>query len=67
MPRVNIKADLEKIYAKAVEKIKRGEIPTTFIEGGQVLYRSIDPQSRYTLLPKLQPAPTYRRAWRIAC
>ncbi|MBC8166607.1 MAG: hypothetical protein H7Y20_12135 [Bryobacteraceae bacterium] len=55
MPTVNAKAALAKVYDKTAEKIRRGEIPTTFIDAGQVLYRSINPQSPYTYLPK--PAP----------
>lgn len=52
MPTVNKEAALAKVYEKVAEKIRRGEIPTTFIEAGQVLYRSINPQSPHTYLPK---------------
>jgi hypothetical protein len=52
VPTVNKQAALIKIYEKAREKIEAREIPTTFIEAGQVLYRSINPQSPYTYLPK---------------
>jgi hypothetical protein len=55
MPTVKTKAALPKVYEKATEKIRRGEIPTTFIEAGQVLYRSINPLSPHSYLPK--PAP----------
>lgn len=55
MPTVNSKDALAKAYEKATEKIRRGEIPTMYVEGGQVLYRSINPDSPYTYLPK--PAP----------
>jgi hypothetical protein len=52
MPAVNTRAVLAKVYEKAMEKIRRREIPTTFIDAGQVLYRSINAQSPYTYLPK---------------
>lgn len=52
MPTVNTPAALAKIYEKTTEKIRQREIPTTFIDQGQVLYRSINPQSPYTHLPK---------------
>jgi hypothetical protein len=52
MPTVNSNAALAKAYEKAAEKIGRREIPTTFIDSGQVLYRSINPLSPYTYLPK---------------
>jgi hypothetical protein len=52
VPIVNKPAALAEIYAKAKAKIDAREIPTTFIEGGQVLYRSINPASPYTYLPK---------------
>ena len=52
MPTVNNKTALVKIYEKAAEKIRRREVPTTFIDAGQVLYRSINATSPYTYLPK---------------
>jgi hypothetical protein len=55
VPIVRKPAALAEIYAKAMAKIEDREIPTTFIEAGQVLYRSINPESPYTYLPK--PAP----------
>jgi hypothetical protein len=55
VPTVKKPAALAEFYAKAKVKIEDREIPTTFIEAGQVLYRSINPESPYTYLPK--PAP----------
>ena len=52
MPDVLNPGVLAKVYAKAVEKIGRGDIPTTFVDAGHVLYRSINPASPYTSLPK---------------
>ena len=52
MPTVNIQASLEKVYEKAREKVADRSILSTFIEPGQVLYQSINPQSTYTYLPK---------------
>jgi hypothetical protein len=52
VPTVENKAALAEIYAKAKAKIEAGVIPTTFIEAGHVLYRSINPESPRTYLPK---------------
>lgn len=52
MPIVKSQAALSKVYHKALEKIRRGDIPSTFVDVGQVLYRSINPASPYTYLPK---------------
>jgi hypothetical protein len=55
MPTVKRPAKLAEIYLKTKAKIEAREVPTTFIDAGQVLYRSINPASPFTYLPK--PAP----------
>jgi hypothetical protein len=52
MPTVNKQDALAKAYEKTKAKIDAREIPTTYIDAGQVLYRSINPSSPYTQLPK---------------
>ncbi|HEY3837217.1 MAG TPA: hypothetical protein VGL72_11630 [Bryobacteraceae bacterium] len=52
MPIVMKPAVLAEIYGKVKAKIDAREIPTTFIESGQYLYRSINPKSPYTYLPQ---------------
>jgi hypothetical protein len=55
VPSVMRPAALIKTYEKAKAKIDAREIPTTFIEAGQAIYRSINPESPYTYLPKPVP------------
>lgn len=55
MPTVKRPAALAKIYAAAKRKIDADGIPTLLLQQGQTLYRSINPTSAYTPLPK--PAP----------
>jgi hypothetical protein len=55
MPVVTRQSELEKVYAAAVKKISAGDLPTMPVPSGQVLYRSINPTSGHTSLPK--PAP----------
>jgi hypothetical protein len=42
-------------YATAAKKIRPREIPTLVIQAGQTVFRSIDPNSPYTMLPKPKP------------
>lgn len=51
MPTVQRPAILAAIYSAAKRKIDAREIPTLFIEAGQTLYRSINPNSPHTSLP----------------
>lgn len=52
MPKVLKPADLAAIYEKTKEKIAAGDFPSAFIEDGHVIYRSINPKSPHTWLPK---------------
>lgn len=55
MPNVMKPAALAEVYAKVQAKIEAREIPTTVIDSGQYLYRSINPASPHTYLPKPSP------------
>lgn len=55
MPTVKRTAVLAAAYAAALKKIKAREIPTLFVNAGQTVFRSINPSSPYTLLPKPKP------------
>jgi hypothetical protein len=52
VPTVDHPAVLAEVYAKAKTKIAARQIPTLFLEAGQVLYRSVNFQSPHTYLPK---------------
>ncbi len=52
MPTVKRPAILAAVYEAALKKIDSREIPTLVVQAGQTLYRSINPDSSYTALPK---------------
>lgn len=52
MPRVLHPAVLAKSYELTRKKIEQREIPTTVVQAGQFLYRSINPSNPHTHLPK---------------
>ncbi len=58
MPKVLNPAVLAKTYELTRKKIEQREIPTTVVQAGQFLYRSINPSSPYTHLPK--PVPPHK-------
>lgn len=55
MPTVKRPAVLAAVYEKVRKKIEEREIPTLLVDRGQLVYRSINPTSPHTSLPK--PAP----------
>ncbi len=55
MPIVKSASALAAAYAAAVKKIQAREIPTLLIQAGQTVFRSINPNSPYTQLPKPNP------------
>ena len=52
MPTVKNPAALKKAYEAAAKKVAGGDIPTTFVYGGHTVFRSINPTSPYSSLPK---------------
>ena len=58
MPAVRRPDTLAKVYSAAKKKIDTGEVPTLLLQRGQTLFRSINPDSPYTFLPK-PPAGTH--------
>ncbi len=52
MPDVKRPAALAAAYAAAKKKIDAGEMPTLLLQGGQTLFRSFNPTSPYSSLPK---------------
>jgi len=46
---------LSAVYAAAGGKIAARDIPTLFVQGGQTLYRSVNPAGTYTSMPKPNP------------
>src|SRR5215469_14003181 len=52
MPDVKRPAALAAAYAAAKKKIDAGEMPTLLLQGGQTLFRSFNPNSPYSSLPK---------------
>jgi hypothetical protein len=52
MPTVNNPAALKKAYEAALKKITSGDFPSTFVYGGHTVFRSINPTSPYSYLPK---------------
>lgn len=52
MPKVLNPAILAKTYELTRKKIEQREIPTTVVQAGQFLYRSVNPSSPYTKLDK---------------
>ena len=55
MPSVKRPDILAKVYEAAWKKIEARDIPTTVVQGGQTIFRSINPGSAYTPLPKPGP------------
>jgi hypothetical protein len=55
MPTVKRPAALATAYGAALKKIEARDIPTLLIQAGQPMYRSIDPNSSHTALPKPPP------------
>jgi hypothetical protein len=55
MPEVKSPAALKSAYEATLQRVQRGDLPTSFLYGGQTLFRSINPKSAYTPLP--QPGP----------
>jgi hypothetical protein len=55
MPNVKDAAALDAAYAAATKKIQAREIPTVLVQAGHTVFRSINPNSPYTPLPKPNP------------
>lgn len=52
LPSVKNRDALAKVYAAAKRKIDANDIPTLLLEDGRVLFRSINPMSRFSFLPR---------------
>jgi hypothetical protein len=52
MPGVKRPAILASVYEAASKKIAERDIPTLVVQAGQTLFRSVNPNSAYTALPK---------------
>jgi hypothetical protein len=55
MPEVKSPAALRMAYEATLQRVQRGDLPTSFLYGGQTLFRSINPKSAYTPLPQPEP------------